>query len=305
MWLTTLPSAQELGSRSDSTPPANTPQLLPMWMFFLYTNCQWTPKHSSKADHCRVISPLPTLLEWLCSNASTGAILSTCSGPKSVQHTTGPIPVMAIKVSLRTLHLSVARTVGDGSYSQRKGGLAGLSLAWCWVFSTPKTDHTWGSSELSDGSGTRITVMWEELQILLCQITACLLYFLFFYTLKYGSVHFSAWQLKREEFSQDRVVTSLFSWAAVRLQVQIQSHAGLVRNPLQSQSPHYTHRSLCCQKVTCITWVTQYMSEIFLTLLNNLSARKRGFHSSITVLFTHDNSLIKSYESCRRFYMLI
>lgn len=104
----------------------------------------------------------PTLLEWLCSNASTGAILSTCSGPKPVQHTTRPIPVMAIKDSLKTLHLSAARTVGDGSYSQRKGGLAGLSLAWCWVFSTPKTDHTGGSSELSDGSGIRITVMWEE-----------------------------------------------------------------------------------------------------------------------------------------------
>lgn len=36
---------------------------------------------------------------------------------------------MAIKDSLKTLHLSAARTVGDGSYSQRKGGLAGLSLA--------------------------------------------------------------------------------------------------------------------------------------------------------------------------------
>lgn len=35
---------------------------------------------------------------------------------------------MAIKDSLRTLHLSVARTVGDGSYGQRKGGLAGLCL---------------------------------------------------------------------------------------------------------------------------------------------------------------------------------
>lgn len=43
-------------------------------------------------------------------------------------------------------------------------------------------------------------------------------------------------------------MTSLFARAAVRLQVQIQSHAGLVRNPLQSQSPHYTHGSLCRQK---------------------------------------------------------
>lgn len=92
----------------------------------------------------------------------TGAILSTCSGPKPVQHTTRPIPVMVIKDPLKTLHLSVARTVGDGNYSQRKGGLAGLSLGWCRVFSTPKTDHTWGSSELSDGSGIRISVMWEE-----------------------------------------------------------------------------------------------------------------------------------------------
>lgn len=126
-----------------------------------YTN--WTPKHSRKAVHCRVMSPLPLpLLEWLCSNASTGATLATYSGPKSLPHTTRAIPVMAIKDSLKTPHLSAARTVGDVSYSQRKGGLAGLSLGWCWVFSTPKRDHTWGSPELSDGSVIRITVMWEE-----------------------------------------------------------------------------------------------------------------------------------------------
>ena len=257
-------------------------------------------KHSS-VSACAAVLPY-TNCQW--STASTCFISSTHSGPKSVQHSTRPIPVTAIKESLKTLHLSPARTVGAGNYSWRKGGLAGLSLGWCWVFSTPTTDHTWGSSDLTDGSGIRINVK-RSFKSSFSRLLIHLLYFSFFCLLNCRSVHFSSWQLKREEFSQDRAVTSLFSRAAVRLQVQIQSHAGLVRNPFQSQSPHYTHGSLCHQKVTCITWVTQYVSEIFLTLLKNLHAQKRGFHSSITILFTHDNSLIKSYVSCRRFYMLI
>lgn len=145
----------------------------------------------------------------------------------------------------------------------------------------------------------------EELQILLFQFTD--LPFIFS-VLLLPALHLSPFQfltITERSSARTKWWPLFFSQAAVRLQVQIQSHAGLVRNPFQSWNPHYTHGSVCRQKVTCITWVTQYVSEIFLTLLKNLRAQKRGFHSSITILFTHDNSLIKSYESCRRFYMLI
>lgn len=91
---------------------------------------------------------------------STSAIPSTHSGPKSVQHTTKPIPITAIRESLKPLHLPPARTVGERSCGQRKGGLAGLSLGWRWISSMPKADHTWGSSDLPDRSGIRTRAMW-------------------------------------------------------------------------------------------------------------------------------------------------
>lgn len=131
------------------------------------------------------------------------------------QFNTPPTPIMAIKESLKTFHLSPARTVGDGSYSWRKGGLAGLSLSWCWVFSTRKTDHTGGSPDPPDGSGIRTNVR-RSFKSSFFRLPICLLHFLLHPQLQLSPFQYLTIKTRGVK---DRVVT-FFSQAAPQMQIQ-------------------------------------------------------------------------------------